>query len=149
MSSEQQMNSEQMKAVQTDSNTIEPGNKWPPEDTRWVNAGQIPAQVSVATSSGAFFQPRQESQTIVDWKRRREKWQDLEAGPWLAHTEGHTAMASSSRSLLRRLTPYVSARLRQNQRLLSSTVRVEESPAEVAEDDTIQLTENCIRVTLL
>ncbi|KAL5996438.1 hypothetical protein ACLOJK_026516 [Asimina triloba] len=125
------------------------GNEWSPQDARWVSAGRIPAQVSVATSSGAFSQPRRDSKTIVDWKRGREKRQDLEAGPRLARAEGHTAMASSSRSLLRHLTPYVSARLRQNQRLLSSTVRVEESLAEVAEDDTIQLTENCIRVTLL
>lgn len=52
---------------------------------------------------------------------------------------------SSSRSLIRRITPLFVARIRQNQRLLSS------SPSALLEDqspslDAIHMTDNCVRV---
>ncbi|XP_058087666.1 iron-sulfur assembly protein IscA-like 2, mitochondrial [Magnolia sinica] len=54
-------------------------------------------------------------------------------------------MSSTSRSLLHRLTPFITTRLRQNQRLLSSAVRIEESPIPTVQEDAVHMTENCIR----
>ncbi|XP_010244951.1 PREDICTED: iron-sulfur assembly protein IscA-like 2, mitochondrial [Nelumbo nucifera] len=48
-----------------------------------------------------------------------------------------------SRSLLHRLTPFVSARLRYNQRLLSSAV--ESAPSATQDADALHMTDNCIR----
>lgn len=67
--------------------------------------------------------------------------------------ERRTITMSSSRSLVRRLTPFVISRLRENQRLLSSSSSssaiIEEShPSHAAssQDDPLHMTDNCIRV---
>ncbi|KAL0344787.1 UNVERIFIED_CONTAM: Iron-sulfur assembly protein IscA-like 2, mitochondrial [Sesamum radiatum] len=59
-------------------------------------------------------------------------------------------MTTSSRSLIRWLVPYFSARLRQNSRLLSSSSALPESQLSSLESpssatDTVHLTENCVR----
>ncbi|XP_068660890.1 iron-sulfur assembly protein IscA-like 2, mitochondrial [Aristolochia californica] len=48
-----------------------------------------------------------------------------------------------SRSVLHRLTPLISARLRQNQRLLTVSSAVEQSPSESL--DVVRMTENCVQ----
>ncbi|OVA06016.1 FeS cluster biogenesis [Macleaya cordata] len=57
---------------------------------------------------------------------------------------------ATSRSLLHRLTPFITTRLRQNQRLLSSSAikiikEEEEAPPSATQDDALNMTDNCIR----
>ncbi|CAK9188139.1 unnamed protein product [Ilex paraguariensis] len=56
---------------------------------------------------------------------------------------------SSSRSLIRRLVPIFTARIRQNQRLLSSSsaaaLTQHQSSSESTSFDEVQLTDNCVR----
>ncbi|KAH6797589.1 Iron-sulfur cluster biosynthesis family protein [Perilla frutescens var. hirtella] len=59
-------------------------------------------------------------------------------------------MTSSSRSLIRRLSPYFSARIRLNSRLLSSSSALRESQLSSSESpspstDAVHMTDNCVR----
>ncbi|KAH6798875.1 Iron-sulfur cluster biosynthesis family protein [Perilla frutescens var. frutescens] len=59
-------------------------------------------------------------------------------------------MTSSSRSLIRRLSPYFSARIRRNSKLLSSSSALRESQLSSSESpspstDAVHMTDNCVR----
>ncbi|KAK9156754.1 hypothetical protein Scep_003328 [Stephania cephalantha] len=53
----------------------------------------------------------------------------------------------ATRSLLRRITPHVSARLRQNHRLLTAAAAAaaEAAPTSAAAQESLHMTENCVR----
>ncbi|XP_057971307.1 iron-sulfur assembly protein IscA-like 2, mitochondrial [Malania oleifera] len=50
-----------------------------------------------------------------------------------------------SRSMIQRFTPFFTARLRHNHRLLSSSASLHQSPPTSPNIDSVQMTDNCIR----